>query len=931
MKRLYLVDGMALLFRSYFAMLNAGLRAADGEPTWATFGFLSTLERILEEKKPDMIGVAWDTAEPTFRHERYPEYKGNRPDIPEDMPAQIERVKDLLRHYRIPCVELPGFEADDVIGTLADRAEKEGIQAYCITPDKDFFQLVTGNVFVIRPARPGEPQDVLDPEAVRERFGVLPDQVVDVLALMGDSSDNVPGVRGIGPKTAVPLIEEFGSLENLYEKIDEVEKKGTKTKLEKGRDEAFLSQELVTIRRDAPVDVTFDDLRYEEPDVPSLLAAFKALGFSSLIRRYTDDVDSIPSLGPTGTEDSAPAESSIDSTEVDYKTITSLDELRKDIERLRTATTVAFDTETDSTDEHRAQLIGISFSSAAGSAVYVPIAAVAHRTDDKNGPLFETEEPVDTQGLPIDNVIEIVRPLLEDTNVGKVGQNAKFDALVLARHGIDVEPIAFDTMLAAYVLDSTQKLGMDALSRAYLGYDPIPITDLIGERGRNQKTLLDVPLEEVSKYACEDADITWRLYEELSTRLESEELIDVATSMEFPLVNVLRRMESTGIRIDPEALGEISDELAESIERLEREIHELAGRAFTINSPKQLGEVLFDELGLPPKKKTKTGYSTDAFVLEELSTLHPLPEKILEYRQASKLKSTYVDALPALMLERTGRVHTSYNQAVTSTGRLSSNNPNLQNIPIRSEIGRSIRKAFVAGIDDGLLVAADYSQIELRIMAHICGDPAMIEAFSTGFDIHTATAMRVFSVEESEVTGNMRRRAKEVNFGIMYGIGPFGLARRLKIDQSEGKELIETYFEQYPGVRSYINNVMQSLRETGTVATLAGRRRHYGNPDSLRNPQKGMVERAAINMPIQGTAADIIKLAMIDIDREIGKEFPGAAMLLQVHDELVFEVDRARSEEFGTWVTERMQSAFSLGEVALIVETGIGENWFEAH
>jgi DNA polymerase-1 len=486
-------------------------------------------------------------------------------------------------------------------------------------------------------------------------------------------------------------------------------------------------------------------------------------------------------------------------------------------------------------------------------------------------------------------------------------------------------------MMAAYVLDSTQPVGMDALARKYLAYSPVPITALIGPKGKDQKTLIDVPVREVSKYACEDADITFRLYELLNRELEEEKLTEVAGTYEFPLVPVLTRMESTGITVDKSALAEISGRLAEVIVGLEREIYDLAGHHFTINSPKQLGTILFEELELPAKKKTKTGYSTDQFVLEGLAALHPLPEKILEYRSAAKLKSTYVDALPALINEETGRIHTSYNQAVTSTGRLSSNNPNLQNIPIRSEVGREIRKAFIPGFEGGMLVAADYSQIELRIMAHISGDPAMVEAFATGFDIHTATAMRVFGVDVDDVEPNMRRKAKEVNFGIMYGIGPFGLARRLKIGNDEAKELISTYFENYPGVREYINGTLQKLRADGYVETLSGRRRFYGNPDNLRNPQRGMVERAAINMPIQGTAADIIKLAMINIDRELSQVFPNANMLLQVHDELVFEVPASEADALADWVREKMESAFSLGSVRLEVETGSGMNWFEAH
>lgn len=973
MKRVFLIDGMAVLFRGYYALLNAGLRSREGEPTGATFAFVSNLERLIEQEKPDLIAVAWDSPEATFRHKMYESYKANRAEFPEELVPQLKRVKELVGFYHIPCLQLPGYEADDIIGTVARHAEKEGYEVYCVTPDKDYLQLVTDKVLIYKPTKPGQSPEIVGKEGVKEKFGVAPEQVIDVLALMGDSSDNVPGVKGVGEKTAIPLIQEYENLEKLYENVEAIPKKGVKTKLINDREQAFLSKKLVTIDTEVPIEWDLEDLHLDPPDRDSLVRAFDLLGFKSLVKRYSPD-GSIPeaqeaettaqdeSASVSETEQPETAETPVenekpgtdaqedDATSFDfkyvklqtiadvphtYKLVNSLAELDELVTKLTSDQPLAFDLETDSTDEHSTQILGVALSNRKSEGYYVPVASVAEPVaQEGDGTLFDSQEPEQpktTEGLPEEDVISRLKPLLENPEIPKVGQNAKFDMLILRRYGVNVSPLTFDTMVAGYVLDATASVGMDALAEQYLNYSPVSITELIGPKGKNQKTMRDVEVERVAEYAGEDADITLQLRNVLDTRLREEGLSEVAEKYEFPLVSVLTQMEYTGIRVDPEALAEISGELGASMEKLEKEIHELAGHPFTINSPKQLAEVLFEELKLPPKKKTKTGYSTDQFVMEELAPLHPLPAKILDYRQAAKLKSTYVDALPTMINPRTGRIHTSYHQAVTSTGRLSSNNPNLQNIPIRSEIGREIRKAFVPGMENGALVAADYSQIELRIMAHICGDPALQQAFAEGFDVHTATAMKVFGVDADSVEPNMRRKAKEVNFGIMYGIGQFGLARRLKIQQKEAKELIETYFREYPGVRDYINNILQQLRDTGYVETLSGRRRYYGNPDRLPNPQRGATERAAINMPIQGTAADVIKLAMIDLHRELKNEFPEANMLLQVHDELVFETPRSQAEALAEFVKEKMENAFPLGDVKLVVEAGIGENWFEAH
>lgn len=955
-KRLFLLDGMAILFRGYFALINAHLTARNGEPTGGTFAFVTALISLLEQEKPDLIAVAWDTAEPTFRHIQFTDYKAHRPEFPPEMVPQLARVKEIVKLFHIPSLEMPGFEADDIIGTLARRAEADGYQVFCVTPDKDYLQLVSDHVFVYKPTRPGGDQEVVGIDGVIAKFGVPPEQVIDVLALIGDTSDNVPGVKGIGEKTAIPLIQHYGTIEALYEAIDTVEKAGTKKKLLENRDNAFLSKELVTIHTSVPVDVSYQDLHLDPPDIPSLITLFNDLGFKSLAKRFQEQ--QIASGTETSTATPVPATTSADAgTEQtgelseapslqhqdgalqtiatiphSYHIVRTVEELREMANVLSAAPMVAFDLETDSLDWGTASILGLSFAIKPHEAYYLPIAQeeITRPAEGKN--LFDLDEKRGsaTEGIPLEDALGVIGSLLENPSIPKCGQNAKFDMAMLQRHGVTVANLAVDSMIASYVLDSTQPHGMDALSERFLRYRPVPITDLIGI-GREQTTLREVPLEKVAEYAAEDADITLQLCNRLTEELRRQNLEEVATKFDFPLVTVLTAMETQGIFIDVPALKEISASLDRIMERLQGEIFELAGHPFTINSPKQLADILFVELKLPTKKKTKTGYSTDQFVMEELAALHPLPEKVLEYRQAAKLKGTYVDALPSLINKRTGRIHTSYHQAVTSTGRLSSNNPNVQNIPIRSEMGQEIRKAFTTAIPDGVIISADYSQIELRIMAYICGDEALVRAFQEHFDIHTATASNVFNVAPNEVTPNMRRRAKEVNFGIMYGIGPFGLARRLKISKTEAGELIRTYFEKYPGVQNYISSTLEKARTLGYVETLSGRRRYYPNINSSNPTTRGAEERAAINMPIQGCASDIIKLAMIDIHRELPVAFPDAAMLLQVHDELVFEAPASQAEAVAAFVKEKMETCFPLDPVPMVVETGIGKNWYQAH
>ncbi|MEO5931025.1 MAG: DNA polymerase I [Candidatus Kapaibacterium sp.] len=973
-KRLFLIDGMAILFRGYFALLSTPLTSRNGEPTGGTYAFCTALVRLLEQHRPDLIAVAWDSREPTFRHVQFAEYKANRAAFPEELGPQLERVKQIVGLYHIPCLEAPGYEADDIIGTLARRAESEGYEVFCVTPDKDFFQLVSEKVFIYRPSKPGIPEEIIDFAGVEKKFGVLPEQVIDVLALIGDASDNVPGVKGIGEKTAIPLIQEFGSLEQLYERIEEVPKASVKKKLLESRDIAFLSKQLVTIDTNSPVDVTFDQLHLDPPDAAALARIYEELGFRTLMTRYlnmetskqieTASATAIvppPEPGAPQPVEAGPVEMTDDDermafdpmpegndalsfdfgmretktladVEHHYVIVRTEEQLRELAKYLASGSILSFDLETDGLDWWSSNVIGFSFSITPGEAFYVPVRHDETRTMEETGTLFDEEKiRKATEGFPLDVALRHLTPILESPDLPKTGQNAKFDMLMLRQHGVKVMPIAFDSMLASYVIDSTREHNMDDLAVRYLSYKPVSITELIGPRGKGQLNMRDIDLEVVGEYAAEDADITLQLHNTLKKELERLGLESVANTIEFPLVEVLAEMEYCGIRIDVASLKDISKSLEEIALRLEGEIYVLADQPFNIGSTKQLAEILFEKLKLPTKKKTKTGYSTDQFVMEELAALHPLPEKILEYRQAMKLKATYVDALPQLINPATGRVHTSYNQAVASTGRLSSNNPNLQNIPIRSEIGREIRKAFIAGIPDGLILSADYSQVELRIMAHVCGDETLMNAFLENFDIHTATAMNVFNVAKEEVTPNMRRKAKEVNFGIMYGIGPFGLARRLKIAQKEAKDLIATYFQKYPGVNEYISRTLEMARSKGYVETLSGRRRYYPNIAAGNQAARSAEERAAINMPIQGTASDIIKLAMINIHRELPKAFPKASMLLQVHDELVFEAPAECIQELSVFVKEKMENAFSLGTIPLIAETGIGKNWYEAH
>ncbi len=923
--RLFLVDGMAIAYRAYFAFIQRPLMTSDGRNVSAVYGFVTFLNRIINESLPDYLAVAFDTKTPTFRHEAYAEYKATREKMPEDMVAQLEPLKEVIRAHRIPLLEMPGFEADDIIGTLARKAEKEGLRVFLVSGDKDFMQLVSPNVSLMRPAKQGGDPEVVSFDGVKEKFGVTPDKVIEVLALTGDSSDNVPGVPGIGEKTAIPLIQKYGGLESLYRSLDDIPQKGVRSKLEANRELAFLSRTLVTIHTDVPVDLDLPAFRLEPPDRDKLRELYRSMEFRSLLSRLDGAraPEAPASKGPAPAEPAPPVVeyATIASDKHTYHRVTSLEAVRELAKALSASKGFVFDTETTSTDALRADLVGISFSFREREAYYIPIAD----TSDAKG-MFPAASSDD---LGWDAVASLIKGPLEDASLPKAGHNIKYDILVLSRHGIDVAGADFDTMVASYLLREDTQHNMDAVAREYLGYSPVSFEDLVGQ-GKQQRPIREVDPQALSDYSCEDADITFRLWKRLSTKLEEEKLDRLAHDVEMPLVSVLADMERRGVALDTASLAEMSKEMERQIKGLTTKIHELAGGPFNLNSTQQLGKILFTQLGLPPVRKTKTGFSTDVGVLESLRHAHPIVESLLEYRQLSKLKSTYVDALPQLVHPDTGRVHTSYAQTVAATGRLSSSDPNLQNIPIRTEAGKAIRGAFVVGERGAILLSADYSQIELRVMAHIAGDEGLAEAFRNGEDIHATTAARVFGVQTADVSRDMRRKAKEVNFGIMYGIGPFGLANRLEISQTEAKEIIDRYFERFPKVRQYIQDTIASATQSGYVQTLLGRRRYLPDLRSQNRSVRQNAERQAINMPIQGTAADMIKIAMVRIHRAFQEARLSSAMLLQVHDELLFEVRKKEEADVRRIVERQMVEALPLS-VPIQVDMGTGKSWLEAH
>jgi DNA polymerase-1 len=928
-KRLFLIDGNAIAYRSYYAFIQRPLFNSKGQNTSAVYGFVTFLNRILSEETPDYIAVVFDTAAPTFRHVAYKEYKATRQKMPEDMITQLAIIKDVVTAYRIPVLEMDGYEADDVIGTLAHRAEGEDVLAFLVTADKDFMQLVTKKTKMYKPGRQGNEIEIVDIDGVKQKFGVPPEKVIEVLGLTGDSSDNVPGVPGVGEKTAIPLIQQYGSIENVYKNIGKIEQKGLRQKLETHRELAFLSKQLVTIDRDVPLKVDFHTLKAAEPDSQRLRTLFAELDFRSLLQNIPKSAAPAPRQAAQSEIPSSEemALSDINTDSHSYSLITDLKGLKQLSSQLKKAKEFVFDTETTSTDSLNAELVGISFSLKPREAYFV---AVRPPTGKESGDLFIGPSGDDEKtGLTPEVVFHHLAPIFEDEKIKKIGHNIKYDMLVLSQYGVWTAGVPLDTMIASYILRADGRHNLDAVTREHLLYKKISFEELT-RSGREQIPIRQVPLSSLSNYSCEDADMTFRLARELMPKIETQGMTKLCERLEFPLIPVLASMERTGVSIDVEYLAKMSGNLQKKLEGLVSEIHQFAGVEFNINSTQQLGEILFNKLKLPTLKRTKTGFSTDISVLESLQNEHPIIEKLLEYRQLSKLKSTYVDALPALINKRTGRVHTSFNQTVASTGRLSSSDPNLQNIPIRSEIGRSIRKAFVPGEKESLLMSADYSQIELRVMAHISADEALSEAFRAKEDVHATTAATVFGVGLDQVSKDMRRKAKEVNFGIMYGIGPFGLSTRLEISQSEAKEIIAKYFERFPKVKQYINDTISSARTNGYVETLLGRRRYLPDINSHNQNIRQNAERQAINMPIQGSSADMIKLAMILIDRDLSLKKLRSKMILQVHDELVFEIARKEEKEIRELVTRHMQKSLKLS-VPIEVEIGVGKNWLEAH
>lgn len=940
-KRLFLLDAYALIFRSYYAFIRNPRVTSKGMNTSAVFGFLLTLEDLLSKQKPSHIAVVFDPPGPTFRNEIYPAYKANRDATPEDIRIAVPYIKRLLEAFRIPVIEVPGYEADDVIGTLARKAAEQGYRAFMMTPDKDFAQLVTDNVVMYRPGRSGGEAEIWGREEIVREYGVPPENITDLLGLMGDTSDNIPGAPGIGPKTACKLISEHGSIESLISRTSELQGR-QKDIIEQNREQILLSKRLATIEQDVPVEFRHEELHRHETDTLALRKLYEELEFRTMASRLpvpgtaqqttadhqlSQSAENSASAAVTSSTRQPAAESqgslfgemaspagsattNIENTPHKYALIETEEECINLAARLMQLTDFCFDTETNSLDPLNAQLVSIAFSweKGEGTMLWLP-------------PGRETAM----------KLLEPLRPVFENEKIRKTGQNLKFDIQVLAGYGISVRGPLFDTMLAHYLLEPDMRHNMDLLSSQYLGYEPVHIEELIGERGPRQKTMRDVDKERVKEYAVEDTDVTWQLMKHFEPLLISRELDRLAAEIEMPLIRVLAAMEREGVLIDEKVLKNYAVTLREKIIILEQEIYSLAGHEFNISSPKQLGDILFVRLRLDDNARlTRTKqYRTDEEVLQRLSGKHPIIGKVLDYRGLKKLLSTYVEALPQLIDPRTGRIHTTYNQAVASTGRLSSTNPNLQNIPVRDAEGREIRKAFIPA-DGKIFLSADYSQIELRLMAHLSGDSSMISDFLSGQDIHSATASKIFGVPVEEVTREMRARAKTANFGIIYGISAFGLSERLTIGRKEARELIDGYFSSYPGVKAYMDESIRRAREQGYVTTMFGRRRYLPDIHSRNQVVRGNAERNAINAPIQGSAADIIKIAMVRIATRLEHEMPGAKMILQVHDELIFEVDAGDVEKLAALVREEMKGAAGLS-VPLEVDSGTGYNWLEAH
>ena len=921
--KLFLLDGMALTYRAHFALIRSPRYTSGGLCTSAVFGVLNAVNDILKREEPTHIAVAFDTPEPTARHKEFPEYKAQRDAMPEDIAEQLPYIDRLMDALNIVSIRMPGYEADDVIGTLAHRAAKNGFEAWMVTPDKDYHQLVNERVRVYKPGRKGGEVEKLGVSEVLQHWEIeRVEQVIDVLGLMGDTSDNIPGVPGIGPKTAKKLIEKFGSVEELLESTDQLKGK-QKEKVEQNREQALLSKRLVTIQLDVPVEVEIDSLKYDSYDEEKLKALLEELEFETIGKRIfgksfsssSRKAEVIREKRETEIQaslfDEPVEEKTISDVEHTYQTVTTKEQRAALIEVLSGSETICFDTETTGLDPRKALPLGVAFSVKPHEAYYVVCG------DNRESAL---------------QILEEFRPVFENPSIRVVGHNLKYDLSVLKWHGFHVSGTIFDTMLAHSMMEPEMKHGLDYLASLYLGYKPIPTSDLIGPKGPDQKNMRDVPLDQLAEYACEDADITLQIANTITPKIKEQEVEEVCFEVECPLVQVLIEMEYEGIRLDSDALLKYSGKLQSEIDDLEARIYSAAGHPFNIDSPKQLGVVLYDELVLESNpKKTATGqYSTRESELERLSNKHQIVADVLDYRNARKLKSVYVDQLPASVNPETGKLHTHYSQTWTATGRMQSNNPNLQTIPIRKERGRDIRAAFVPRDQDHVLLSADYSQIELRVMADLSQDPGMMDAFVNGEDIHRVTASKVYKVDPDNVTREMRDKAKTVNFGIIYGISAFGLQQRLNIPRAEASDLIKNYFEKYPGVQNYIDSTIAFAKENGYVVTRTGRRRYLRDINSRSKTVASAAERLAMNSPIQGTAADMLKLAMINVHRAlVGGGFQ-TKMLLTVHDEIVFDMRKSEMDSVMPVIRDAMTNAMPMS-VPIVVEMGFGENWLEAH
>ncbi|MCE5251601.1 DNA polymerase I [bacterium] len=883
-KTLYLIDGTALMYRAYFAFIKNPLINSKGEDTSATFGFTNTILGLLRDHAPDYIAIVFDTGKPTFRHEMYAQYKATRQKMPDALIQQVDRVREAVDALGLFRIEMDGFEADDVIGTMAIQGAREGFEIFMVTGDKDFMQLVGPRISMFVPMK----NEIVGEDGVRARYGIPPDKIIDLFGLMGDTSDNVPGIPKVGEKTACELLASFGSLDEVLDRWEEIPKPSIRASVGENRELALLSRKLVTIRTDVPVQISFDALQYKGIDADKAVPFFMEMEFTSLIGQIRKNVSGPRQAATIVTPDTIDAF---------FTELTRVHELSVDLE-------------TTSIDPMSAEIVGISIA-ADDSVWYLPIG-------------HETGENLDR-----DVVFPRLKAILADRSTAKIGHNAKYDAIILKRNGFELSPWSFDTMLAAYVVDpGSRSYSLKILSEQYLNHVMQPITELIGS-GKNQRSFATVDIVSAARYSGDDADVTYRLKKVFAPRIDEEGLAKLFHDVEMPLMEVLISMEMRGVCLDVPFLGDMSDDLARNMESLEHEIYTAAGEEFNINSPKQLGSILFDKLGLKSGRKGKTGLSTDVDVLTKLAKAHELPGLILDYRQLMKLKSTYVDALPAMINPVTGRVHTSYNQAVTSTGRLSSSNPNLQNIPIRTDIGRTIRKAFIAP-PGYLILSADYSQIELRIMAHMSGDPVLTEAFRNGEDVHRKTASILFGVFPGMVSDDQRRQAKTINFGVMYGMGAYALSEQLGISRTEAKAFIDNYFETHTGVREFIELTVAEAEKNDFITTLLGRKRYVTDIHSSNHNVAEFAKRTAINTPIQGSAADLIKVSMINLARRLEDEHPNAHMILQVHDELVLEVPENDLETVTAVVKETMEGALELS-VPLVVDTGYGHNWLEAH